>query len=97
MVEHVEERILRARAEQILNIIDNKDIDLHVECQEVGKLVPDIDSIHVLSLELVSSHVENYLVWIFLFNGDTDGLRQVRLAESRGAEKEKRIEWGIPG
>ena len=83
MVEHVEECVLCTWAEQVLDIIDNKDVDFHVECQEVGKLVPDIDSIHILSLELVSCNVENYLVRIFLFNGDTDGLRQVRLAESR--------------
>ena len=70
MVEDVEECALTSLADEILDIIDYEHIDLHVKRYEVSEFVPDMDSIHVLGLELVSGDIEHHEVRIFLLYGD---------------------------
>ena len=62
-----------------------------VEGHEVHEAVA-LDGVHVLGLELVAGHVEDHEVRILLLDGDAGGLDQVRLAETRSAENEQRVE-----
>ena len=96
MVEHIEERILRSLALEVLDIIHEEDIDPHVVCEEIGKLVPH-RSVHVLGLELIPGHIEDDQFWIFLLDFVTDRLNQVSLAETGSREDEQRVEWRFPG
>ena len=91
MVEYVEEGILRAVAGKILNVIDDENVHLHVEGHEICELVVHI-CLHILRLEPVGRHIENYEFRELFLNCDTDCLSKVRLSESRTTEEEKRVE-----
>ena len=52
---------------------------------------------HISRLEFVARHVEHHLVGETLLDGDADGLRQVRLAQTRTAEDEERVEDRLAG
>ena len=57
VVEDIEERILGTLSHEVLNVVNYKHIHLHIECKEVSQFVPDVDSIHILSLESVGRNV----------------------------------------
>ena len=97
VIEHVEERILRPLPLQILDVVDDEDVYLHVEGQEIRQLVVHVDGIHELCLELVAADIEDDEVRILLVDADADGLGEMRLAETGATEDEERIEWGIAG
>ena len=97
VVEHIEERALGTLSLQVLDVVDDQDIDLHIEGQEVGQLVADVDGIHILRLELVAADIEDDEVRILLVDADADGLREVRLAEAWTAENEERVERRVAG
>ena len=97
VVEDVEESILRALAHQVLDVVNDQHVDLLVEGHEVGELVADGRGVDILGLELVAGHVEDLELRELLFDGDTDSLREVRLAEPRTAEDKQRIERGLSG
>ena len=78
-----------------VNIIDDEHVHLHIECKEVCKLVPYIDSIHILGLESVCRNIENYQLRIPLLDLDTDSLRKMSLSKTRTSEKEKRVERSL--
>ena len=91
VIEYIEECILAARALKILDIVNDEDIDLHIECQEVSQLVTDICRIHILDLEPVGRHVKHHKFRIFLLYCNTDCLCKVCLAKTGTTEEEERI------
>lgn len=98
MVEDIEEGVLRGRTNHVLDVIDDEDIYLHVEGEEIRELIANRDGIHVLSLELVSGHIENRQVRILVLYRYSDRLCDMGLAEARTSEEEERVErslaWG---
>ena len=95
MIEYIEERILRALTHEILDVVHDQHIHLHIEGEEVSELVPHIDSIHVLGLEPVCRDIKDYKIRIFLLDGDTDSLCKMSLTETRTAEKEEWVESSL--
>ena len=95
VIEDVEERILSALSHNILNIIDDKHIHLLIERKEVGELVPNIHSIHELSLESVCRNIQNHKFRIFLLDRNTDCLSEMGLAQTRTTKEEERIECSL--
>jgi len=97
MIEDVEEGRLVALPYQILDIVDDEYIYLHIISQEVGELVADVHCVHVLGLELVAGHIEDYEVREFLLDGKADCIGHVGFAQAGTAEDEQRIERGLAG
>ena len=92
MVEYVEEGILRGRADELLDVIHDEDIDPHVESHEVRQLVLYVHGIDVLSLELIAGHIEDDHVRIGFVHCDADCLCQMGLSKSGTSEDEQRVE-----
>ena len=82
MIEYVEERVLRGRAVQFLDVIHYEDIDPHVEGHEVSQLVLYTDRIDVLGPELVAGDIEDNKIRVGFVDGDTDRLCEMGLAKS---------------
>ena len=95
MIEYVEERVLRGRAVQFLDVIHYEDIDPHVEGHEVSQLVLYTDRIDVLGPELVAGDIEDNKIRVGFVDGDTDRLREMGLAKSRATEDEQRVERSL--
>ena len=83
MIEDIEESILSSLSHKILDIIHDEDIDLHIECKKVCKLVLHMHCIHILSLESVGRYVKYDKLRIFLLDLDTDSLSKMGLAKTR--------------
>ena len=82
MVEDIEESVLGPLTDQILDIVHNQDLNLHIECKEICEFVLHIDCIHILGLELVSCHIQNYLLRELLLDGKTYGLGDMSLSKA---------------
>ncbi len=96
MIEHIEERVLGALSQEVLDVVHQQDVDLHVERHEIHEAVP-LHGIHILRLELVTGHIQDHEVRIAFLDGDAGRLDKMRLAEARAAEDEQRIERGLSG
>ena len=92
MVKDIEKSILSALTDQILNVIHDQYIHLHIEGHEVSQLVLDSGSIHELGLKPIGRYIKHYELRIFLLDGNTDCLGDMRLAQTRSSEKEERVE-----
>ena len=97
MIEDVEERSLRTRTDKVLDIVHDQHVNLHVGGQEVGPLVPDIRGVHILGLELVAGDIKHHEFRIFLLYGNSYGLGEMGLAETRPSEEEERVERSVAG
>jgi hypothetical protein len=95
VVEYVKEGTLSTWALKILNIVNDENVNLHIECKEVSQFVADIRSIHILNLEPVRRNIKNHKFRIFLFDCDTDCLSKVCLSETWTTKKEQRIECSL--
>ena len=95
VIEYIEDRTLRTWTLEILDVVDDEDIHLHIEREKVCKFVLSVCRIHILDLEPVCRNIENYKFRIFLLYGNTDSLSKVSLAKSRTSEEEKRIEGSL--
>ena len=96
VVEDIEESVLGCRADEVLDVIHDEDVDALVEGDEVNDTVA-LDGIHILGFEFVTRYVEHDLVLETLLDVDADGLGDVRLAETGTAEEEQRVERGLAG
>ena len=97
MVEDVEESRLGALAGQVLDVVYNKDVDLHVVGQEVRELVAHVHGVHILGFELVAGDIEHHEFGELLLDGKTGRLGDVGFAKTRTAEDEQRVERGFAG
>ena len=95
MVEYMEKRILRPRGGKLLNVVNDKDIHLHVECEKIGEPVL-YHCLHELCLEPVGRHIQHYKFRKFFLNLYAYRLGDMGLAESWTSEQEKRIERRLP-
>ena len=98
MVEDVEEGVLRPLADEILDVVDDEDVDLHIVRQEIGELVADVYSVHILGLELVAGDIEDHQLRELLLDRDAYGLGDMGLSAfpfNEVAETIDRVEPGV--
>ena len=95
VVEYVEESILGALAQEVLDVVHYEDVDSLIESDEVHDAVA-FHGIHILRLEFVSGDIQHLQVLETLFDVNADGLGDMRFAQTGAAEEEERIERGFP-
>ena len=96
MIEHIEESVLGPLTLQVLDVVHDQHVDSLVESDEIHDAV-SLVGVHILGLELVPAYIEHLKVLETLFDVNADGLRNVRLAQSRATEEKERIERGFSG
>ena len=95
VIEDIEESVLVSLSLQILNVIHYEHVDLHIETEKISQFVVGIDSIHILSLELVSGNIENREFRMLLLDRVAYSLGKMGFSQSRPSENEQRIERGF--
>ena len=96
MVEDIEEAVLGSRGCEILDIVHYEDVYPLVEGYEIHYAVA-FHGIHILGLEFIASHIEDYLIREILLDVYADGLGDVSLSKTGASEEEQRVERRFPG
>ena len=98
IVENLEEGVLRALLlGELVNVVDDEHVYRLIIPQEIHEIVVQADRVHKLGLETVGTDVEDYLVGVFLLDGDADGLGEMGLAETGASIYEEGIECSLAG